>query len=103
MNKITISAVAFHDEGVWIAQCVEYDICVSAETLPQLRKTFEHAVVANVHVNMKLGRSGLDGIPPAPPKFRDLFNNADTRLHPIKQEPSPAPVGIRDFRLAELV
>jgi hypothetical protein len=103
MNKITISAVAFHDEGVWIAQCIEYDICVSAETLPQLRKTFEHAVVANVHVNMKLGRSGLDGIPPAPPKFRDLFNNADTGLHSIKQEPSPASVGIRDFRLAELV
>jgi hypothetical protein len=102
MNIITISAIAFHDEGVWIAQCVEYDIAVSATTLPKLRKAFERAVIANICVNEKLGRSGLDGIPPAPSKFRDLFNNADTDLHPIKQAPSPAPVTIRDFRLAEV-
>lgn len=102
MNKIKISAIAFHDKGVWVAQCVEYDIAVSAETLPKLRKAFERAVVANICVNEKLGRSGLDGIPPAPSKFRDLFNNAHTGLHPIKREPSPAPVAIRDFRLAEV-
>jgi hypothetical protein len=102
MNIITISAIAFHNEGVWIAQCVEYDIAVSATTLPKLRKAFERAVIANICVNESLGRSGLDGIPPAPSKFRDLFNNADTDLHPIKQAPSPAAIAIRDFRLAEV-
>jgi hypothetical protein len=97
-----ISVIAFHDEGVWIAQCVEYDIAVSAETLPKLRQAFEKAVLANICMNKKLGRSGLDGIPPAPSRFRDLFNNADTDLHPIQRTPSPAPVDIRDFRLAEV-
>jgi hypothetical protein len=101
-KQITINAIAFHDEGVWIAQCVEYDIAVSAETLPKLRKAFEQAVISNICVNEERGRSGLDGIPPAPSRFRDLFNNADTDLHPIKQSPSPAPVEIRDFRLAEV-
>ena len=102
MNKITISAIAFHDEGVWIAQCVEYDIAVSATTLPKLRKAFEQAVIANICVNEKLGRSRLDGIPPSPSKFRDLFNNADTDLHPINQPSLTTPVAIRDFRLAEV-
>ena len=92
-----ISVIAFHDEGVWIAQCVEYDISVSAETLPKLRQAFEKAVLANICVNKKLGRSGLDGNPPAPSHFRDLFDNADTDLHPIQQAPSPAPVKISRF------
>ncbi|MGH6850070.1 MAG: hypothetical protein ACREDD_06440 [Methylocella sp.] len=102
MNQIIISAIAFHDEGVWVAQCIEHDIAVSAETLPKLRRAFEKAVVANICVNEELGRSGLDGIPPAPSHFRDLFENADIDLHPIKQTPSRVPVEIRDFRLAEV-
>jgi hypothetical protein len=102
MNQVRISVIAFHDEGKWIAQCVEYDIAASAETLPKLRKAFEKAVIANICVNKELGHSGLDGIPAAPSKFRDLFNNADTGLHAIKPASSPAPVEIRDFRLAEV-
>jgi hypothetical protein len=104
MKQIIINAIAFHDEGVWIAQCIEYDIAVSAETLPKLRRAFEQAVIANICVNEERGYSGLDGIPPAPSRFRDLFNSADNYLQPIKRTQSPAstPVEIRDFRLAEV-
>src|ERR1700730_4566918 len=98
INQITLSVIAFHDEGKWIAQCVEYDIAASAESLTKLRKAFEKAVIANICVNKELGHSGLDGIPSAPSKFRDLFNNADTGLYAVKPTPSRAHVEIRDFR-----
>ena len=103
MKQITISAIAFQDEGTWIAQGIEYDIAVSAETLSKVRKAFEKVVIANVCVNRKLGRSGLDGIPPAPQHFHDLFNNADMDIHQIKNKSTDIPVEISDFRLAEVV
>lgn len=96
-----LRVIAFRDEGVWVAQCVEYDIVASATTLPKLRKAFEQAVIANICANERIGRSGLDGIQPPPSKFRDLFNSADTSLRFINQASSTAPVTISDFRLAE--
>ncbi len=74
--EVTVNAVAFQDEGIWIAQCLEHDIVATAPSIAQLRKAFEKAVIANLCVNTELGRAGLDGIPPAPNHFKDLFESS---------------------------
>lgn len=100
MKPIKISALAFEDaSGGWVAQCIEYDITVRADTLLDLSKMLEREVLANIHVNRKLGKDGLDGIPPAPEPFRAAFDAAKDRFVPAR--PDHKPVEIGEFRVVE--
>jgi hypothetical protein len=101
MKPIKISALAFEDaNGGWIAQCIEYDIAVRADTLLHLQKVLEREVLANLHVNKKLGRDGLIGIPPAPEPFRKAFEAAKDRFVPHAR-PDHKPIEIDEFRVVE--
>lgn len=98
MKPIKINAIAFQDgDGCWIAQGVEYDICVHASSLPQLYKTFEREVIANFCVNQKLGRPALSGIPAAPEHFRKVFEAAEIKFSPRKPDLTQ-PVQIDEVR-----
>jgi hypothetical protein len=46
-----------------------------------------------MELNRKFGREGLDGIPPAPEKFKKLFDEAKERMSPTTspQESSQTP------------
>lgn len=66
-----MTVVAYEEEGFWIAQCLEHDICVQAPTREALRHRLGLTIEANIAINEHLGRIGLDGIPPAPAKFWD--------------------------------
>jgi hypothetical protein len=99
MQTIKLNALVFEDaNGGWIAQCVEYDIAVHAGTLLHLPKVLERQVLANVHVNRKLGRDGLAGIPPAPAAYRAAFEAAKDRFIP-EARPDKKPIEIDEFRV----
>jgi hypothetical protein len=101
MKPIRLNALAFEDaNGGWIAQCIEYDITVRSETLLGLSKVLEREVLANLHVNEKLGRAGLAGIPPAPAPFRKAFQAAENRFVP-QARPHKKPISIGEFRVVE--
>jgi hypothetical protein len=101
MKPIKISALAFEDaNGGWIAQCIEYDIAVRADTLLHLRKVLECELLANLHVNRKFGREGLDGIPPAPETFRAAFEAAKDKFVPQARS-DRKPIEIDEFRVVE--
>lgn len=100
MQPIKINALAFEDaNGGWVAQCIEYDIAVRADTLLNLSKVLEREVLANLHVNRKLGKDGLAGIPPAPEPFRTAFEAAKNRFVPSR--PDHKPVEIDEFRVVD--
>ncbi|HZZ32391.1 MAG TPA: hypothetical protein VFE10_10395 [Phenylobacterium sp.] len=102
-KRIEVSAVAFQDGDMWVAQCVEYDIAAFSRHLAELPKAFERALAANFCANADLGRDALDGIPAAPPKFRELFEHADSRLTPTRQPAiaKKSPIKVLDLRVAE--
>jgi hypothetical protein len=101
MKPIKISALAFEDaNGGWIAQCIEYDITVRADALLHLSKVLEREVLANLHVNRKLGREGLAGIPPAPEPFLTAFQAAKDKFVP-QARPDNKPIEIGEFRVVE--
>ena len=91
-----ISVVAYRDGDLWVAQCVEYDIAARADSLERLPRAFDRALAANMLVNAELGRSKLEGIPPAPSRFKPLFDEAQ-EIAPLEQI---RPTEIR-MRLAE--
>jgi len=105
MLSINVDAVAFQDaSGDWIAQCIQYDISVHAKSLPELKKALEREIAANVCINEKLGRKGLEGIPSAPKKYEEVFNSAGLELSPsyrLKTLDSSKSVHLHNLKVVE--
>ena len=101
-DPIELSVVAFEQDGLWTAQALEHDIAAFADSLPKVAKKFERTVLANLTMNRELGRSGLDGIPPAPREFWDMYERSelDVRQRPDHLSRWPA-ARVRDLRIAE--
>jgi hypothetical protein len=102
MDTIELNVVFFEDGDLWVAQAVEFDIAARADKPSQLPRAFERALTANLATNHSLGRKALAGIPPAPARYRELFERADFDLKG-RGRPIAPPAGIRigDVRLAE--
>jgi hypothetical protein len=99
--EIAVNVVAYEHDGRWIAQCVEYDIAAFADSLVALPDAVFDAVSANFCINQHLGRNGLDGIPAAPVKFRELFETASLDVHQRNQDVSlPPSVRVKEIRVA---
>ncbi len=82
-NEVIVSAVVFRSasaNGRWVAQCIEHDICVSAATLDELSIRLQRQLVSEIANNHRKGRVGLDGIEPAPLRFREMFEASHTEL-----------------------
>jgi hypothetical protein len=95
MPEIHLRAVAFADDGMWVVQGIEYDIAAHAADLSQLPDAFMKAVVENICISIHLGREPLDGIKPAPDKYKEMFESAGAVLssvHPaLPPDNLPAP------------
>jgi hypothetical protein len=65
----SLRVVVFREEDLYVAQCLEHDICVQADSLPKLQKRFE--------ATLRLEGDDLDLIDPAPPRFHDLWASAE--------------------------
>ena len=75
-NFNEINVLAYQEGEDWVAQCVDRDIYARARGLPELPEALGRAIAANVCANAELGGSGLDGIKPAPARFRHAFESA---------------------------
>jgi hypothetical protein len=102
MDTIELNVVVFEDGDLWVAQAIEFDIAARADKRSKLPRAFERALVANLTTNHALGRDALEGIPPAPQRYRELFEHAQFDLRDRGHSFAP-PQGIRigDVRLAE--
>jgi hypothetical protein len=63
MNSVRI--VAFKEGDIWVAQCLEHDVCVQAADLDTLRGRMEVALLAE---------SPLKELPQAPAHFFGLWD-----------------------------
>lgn len=98
-RPIEVRAVLYEDRGVWVAQCLEYDIAAFSESLRGLPKAFSRTVAAYLSANADQGRAGLEGIPPAPPRFVAMYEGSDLDLS--SRGASGEPIVKADLRVAE--
>jgi hypothetical protein len=82
-EKILINAVAFQEGEAWVVQGIEYDIVAHAYDVKALPDAFGRAVMENIVITEHLGRRPLEGIKPAPKRFRDLFELARVELRGV--------------------
>jgi hypothetical protein len=91
-----VNVVAYEADGVWFAQCIEFDVSAWAEHLPDLPDAITKQITATCMINRHLGRRGLEGIPPAPAHFREMLKAAPADLRP-RPTPRPHPVQFDSF------
>jgi hypothetical protein len=97
-----IDVIAFEaSDGAWIAQGVQYDIVARAKSPAALRDAFRRQISANMELNKKFGRHGLEGIPPAPEKFKRLFDEAKERMSPTVAPQGRYPAPGENIRITE--
>jgi hypothetical protein len=95
-HEISIRAIAFQEDGVWVIQGLEHDIVAHAAELSKLHQAFTRAVVENMCINDRLGRNGLEGIRPAPDRFHDLYETAETQVKSVRPSPASDHLRIND-------
>jgi hypothetical protein len=65
-------------------QGIEYDIVAHAYDVAKLPYAFARAVLENIVITEHLGRAPLQGIKPAPAKFREMYEHAETEMRPTR-------------------
>ena len=73
-------------EGIWSAQCLQYDIAAQARTFQDILYEFERVVVSHIALNHEEGKEAFAGIKPAPDEFWALYDESPTS---ITRRPSP--------------
>ena len=101
-QPITINAVAFPEGEIWVVQGIEYDICTRAKDPASVPAAFMRAVAENACICEQLGRKPLEGIKPAPDRFKTMFDMARAKVSPVGDLGLPKlPISTMDIRLAQ--
>ena len=98
-----LNAVAFEEDGVWIVQGIEYDIATFTHDIDNIPEAFMKTVMEYVCISAELGRQPLQGIKPAPQRFRDMFERSRSRVSAVEEQVHPVARMTRpivDIRLA---
>lgn len=68
-NEEKVRVIISNEGGVWVAQCLEYDICVQADDLNEIPARFEVAM----RIESDLHKGNLASIGKAPKHFFDQW------------------------------
>lgn len=101
-KPISISAVAFSEDGLWVVQGIEYDICTHAKDPAGVPAAFMRAVAENVCISHHLGREPFHGLRAAPSRFKEMFDEAVAKVSPVDElQLLDIPISAMDIRFAE--
>jgi len=75
MSLTHITAVAFQEHGLWIAQCLEHDLCTSAKNYSDLGRKLASQLRLQIYLDRKRGKEPLQDIPRAPQKFWNMYSS----------------------------
>lgn len=81
--------VAFQEGDSWIAQCVDYDLCVQGADLAQVKRRMEALIILEAEYTKANSGEAFAGLDPAPDYFAAMYEGAEESL-----------AGEMNFRLA---
>ena len=86
-GPIKLDVILFESKnGMWSAQCLQYDIAAQADSFHGILYEFERVVISNVALSHELGRKPFEGMKEAPQEFWQLYESASTN---VTKTPSP--------------
>jgi hypothetical protein len=84
MRDYTIHAVFFRHGDWWISQCLEYDLVTQSRRLEDLPSEVRRQLTVQIAGSVQRGIEPFAGLPPAPRRFWEMFDRAQSRVEPIK-------------------
>ena len=72
--------VAFQEGDGWIAQCVEYDLCVQGSDIAQAKRRMTALILLEAKHTEKVHGEPFAGLDPAPDYFTAMFEQAEESL-----------------------
>jgi len=73
-KPLTIRAVVFEERGRLVAQCLESDLCTSAQDRDELIRKLTAQVRHQITLDLAKGCAPLSRLPRAPQKFWDMYS-----------------------------
>jgi hypothetical protein len=86
MESETIRAIVFQDNGMWVAQCLEYDIGAQAHDLDTLHDRLKVTLRAEFLESMSRHKKPFAGIGRAPERFFRMWERR-SRTTTVTSEP----------------
>lgn len=84
MNPIVIHAVAYEEDGMWVARCLEYNFASCAQSLEALADELFSQIEDQIEADTEAGHPPFFGFKPAPEKYWDQFSIAKAVAEPIR-------------------
>ena len=83
-TRIRVNAVAFQEDGMWVARCLEYNFASCAETLEELPNELLRQILDQIEADSEAGHEPFFGYKAAPQEYWDMFTAAKAVSKPIK-------------------
>jgi hypothetical protein len=82
----TIRVIVFKEDGQWVAQCLEVDVCAQADDLDMLSERLMVTLKAELKESLERNGKPFAGIDPAPKRFHMMW---DRRPRSVEVNPAP--------------
>ena len=80
--------VVFQEGEHWIAQCLQYDICVQSKSIVNLKHRIARTMIGNMVVAMTKGEKPFAHFQPAPTRYWKMYDQAMTVGEPFPLSPT---------------
>lgn len=82
MPKYKIRAVAFHRNDWWIVHCLEHHYVTQVRRLEDVVPELHRLLTVQIVASLERGVEPFFGFSPAPRKYWEMYERAETRLMP---------------------
>lgn len=94
MPKYKIRAVAFRRNDWWIVHCLEHHFVTQVRRLEDLAPELHRLLTLQIVACQQRGIEPFFGFSPAPRKYWEMYERAETRLMPAPGQQSSSEVGL---------
>lgn len=82
MPKYKIHAVAFRRNDWWIVHCLEHHLVTQVRNLEDLAPELHRVLTVQIVASLERGIEPFFGFSPAPRRYWEMYERAETRLMP---------------------
>jgi hypothetical protein len=102
-QRTEIRVVVYREGDHYVAQGLEFDICVQAGSLDELQERFSRTAFATLAVCLERGTDPREAVPRAPAEFWEMFEEAKVQLTraDVRSQQDHSPVVVPAFRWHE--
>ena len=105
-DQFQVSVVLYPEEGVWIAQGIQFDITAKGRTPIDASEKFNDKFGAELVMSLEVGdQEPLAGVGPAPQEFWEMYERAKMRAamddFPIRLSDGATPYVHQEIRIAD--